>query len=257
MYKALIIDDEKPVIKAISALGNWSSFGIDPPYSACNGKEGLKTMRELRPEIVFIDMEMPVMNGIDFLREATKEFAATKYIVVSGYDTFEYAQVAIRNGAIDYILKPVVSEDLHQAIKKAVMQLNFENNIHMEDIIEQDDILADKVIISIKEFVDRNYCTEIKISKFSEQYFFSKEYLSKLFKKKYLFGIYEYALKLRMERAKELLQEEDLQIKDISERLGYSNNNYFSKAFKNYYSIAPSDYREKLQSSTKNTTPEA
>jgi two-component system response regulator YesN len=104
------------------------------------------------------------------------------------------------------------------------------------------------VIEVIKDYIDKNYCTEIRLSMFREKYFFSKEYLSKRFKQKYGVGIYEYALKLRMERAKELLMNDDLQIQEISERLGYSNNNYFSKAFKNYYGLSPTDFREKIQS---------
>ena len=66
---------------------------------------------------------------------------------------------------------------------------------------------------------------------FSDKYFFSKEYLSKLFKQKYDYGIYEYVLKIRMERAKELLLDDSIKIQKIGERLGYADNNYFSKAF--------------------------
>jgi len=78
---------------------------------------------------------------------------------------------------------------------------------------------------------------------FSEKCFFSKEYLSKTFKREFGYGIYEYALKLRMERAIQLLNNPDLKIQAISDRLGYSNNNYFSKAFKNYYNNSPTEYR--------------
>ena len=85
---------------------------------------------------------------------------------------------------------------------------------------------------------------------FSEKYFVSKEYLSKLFKKKHGCGIYEYALNLRMSRAKELLLDPGLQIQQIAERLGYSNSNYFSKAFKNFYNLSPSEFREMNQIKT-------
>jgi two-component system response regulator YesN len=249
MFRALIIDDEKPARTAISALGAWSVYGIEPPFTATNGKDGLKAMRELQPDIVFIDMEMPVMDGIQFLQEASLEFPEVQFIVVSGYDEFHYAQAAIKNGAIDYLLKPVVAEELNKALKKAVSILN-NGNITETDIssLRIDNPDPNHVIEVIKDYIDKNYCTEIRLSMFREKYFFSKEYLSKRFKQKYGVGIYEYALKLRMERAKELLMNDDLQIQEISERLGYSNNNYFSKAFKNYYGLSPTDFREKIQS---------
>ena len=84
MYKALIIDDEKPVQIAIQKLGHWRQYHMDPPQLAVNGKDGLSAMREFHPDIVFVDMNMPVMDGASFLMKASQEFPASQYIVVSG-----------------------------------------------------------------------------------------------------------------------------------------------------------------------------
>jgi len=101
-------------------------------------------------------------------------------------------------------------------------------------------------IYEIKEFIDSNYCQDIKISYFTDKYFLSREYLMKLFKDEFGCGIYEYVIKVRMEKAKKLLADPNIKINRISQMLGYSNNNYFSKAFKNYFGISPSDYRNTL-----------
>ncbi|HOO28329.1 MAG TPA: response regulator, partial [Lachnospiraceae bacterium] len=236
---------EKPVRVAITALGNWKKYKIAQLHYATNGREGLAAMRELRPDLVFVDMQMPVINGIDFLKQATQEFEEVKYIVVSGYDDFQYAQAAIKNGAIDYLLKPLSSEDLNTAIERAFIQLGGILDEPDGDSAAQQ-LTPYEVIEIIRDYVKKNYACDISISMFSEKYFFSKEYLSKLFKKQYHIGIYEYALKLRMDRAKELLSDSSIQIQEISDRLGYSNNNYFSKAFKNYCGISPTDYRDSL-----------
>ncbi len=245
MFQALIIDDEKPVRVAITALGNWKKYKISQLHYATNGKEGIACMRELHPEFVFVDMHMPVMNGIEFLEQAKQDFPKSKYIIVSGYDEFHYAQAAIKNGAVDYILKPINSEDLNIAIERAFIQLGGRLEDQSAETASYQ-LAPGEVIEIIRDYVEKNYATDIKISMFSDKYFFSKEYLSKLFKKQYDIGIYEYALKLRMSRAKELLSNNAIQIQEISDRLGYSNNNYFSKAFKNYYGISPTDYRESL-----------
>ena len=250
MYKALIIDDERPVHAAITALGNFREFHIQAPFSAYHGKDGLSAMRELRPDIVFLDMNMPVMNGISFLKVASEEFPESRIIVISGYDDFNYAHAAIKGGAIEYLLKPIDEAELNQAILMAVESLNQQNGLDSgsDEIIQE--ISPGEIIDDIKDYVDKNYCEEIKISMFSEKYFVSKEYLSKLFKKKHGCGIYEYALNLRMSRAKELLLDPKLQIQQIAERLGYSNSNYFSKAFKNFYNLSPSEFREMNQIKT-------
>ncbi|HHW00854.1 MAG TPA: response regulator [Clostridiaceae bacterium] len=101
-------------------------------------------------------------------------------------------------------------------------------------------------IYEVKEFIDSNYCQDIKISLFTNKYFLSREYLMKLFKDEFGCGIYEYVIKVRMEKARELLADPDIKINKISQMLGYSDNNYFSKAFKNYFGISPSDYRNTL-----------
>ncbi|WP_169090472.1 response regulator [Paenibacillus sp. PL91] len=95
----------------------------------------------------------------------------------------------------------------------------------------------------IKAYIDNHYFEEIKISMFSDKYFLSREYLMKLFKQQFGFGIHEYVQKVRMDKAKELLGDSNLKIQDISEMLGYKDKNYFSKAFRNYYSVSPTEYR--------------
>ncbi|MGG1314322.1 response regulator [Cohnella laeviribosi] len=100
-------------------------------------------------------------------------------------------------------------------------------------------------VSDIKEYIDRHYFEDIKISMFTERYFLSREYLMKLFKQQYGYGIHEYVQKVRMDKAKELLNDSNLKIQEISEMLGYKDKNYFSKAFRNYYSISPTEYRMK------------
>ncbi|WP_028608473.1 response regulator transcription factor [Paenibacillus harenae] len=95
----------------------------------------------------------------------------------------------------------------------------------------------------IKSYIDNHYFEDIKISMFAEKHFLSREYLMKLFKQQFGYGIHEYVQKVRMDKAKELLDDSSLKIQDISEMLGYKDKNYFSKAFRNYYSVSPSEYR--------------
>ena len=244
MYKALIIDDEKPVRQVIAALGRWHTFGIDPPAFACDGLAGLQAMRELHPQIVFLDMEMPEMDGAAFLKAAAAEFPDAKYIVVSGYDDFAYTKIAIQYHVLDYLLKPVVEEELLAVLQHAVEQLNAAGGAPA-DPASPCKLTNAELVEEIRQYLESHYAQEINLDMFSRKYFFSKEYLSRIYKHATGVGIYEYTLKLRMTRARELLADPDLRIQDIAERLGYSNSNYFSKAFKNYYDYAPTAARDR------------
>ncbi|KGE16264.1 response regulator transcription factor [Paenibacillus wynnii] len=99
------------------------------------------------------------------------------------------------------------------------------------------------VLGNIKAYIDNHYFENIKISLFTDKYFLSREYLMKLFKGQYGYGIHEYVQKVRMDKAKDLLGDPNLKIQDISEMLGYKDKNYFSKAFRNYYECSPTEYR--------------
>ena len=109
---------------------------------------------------------------------------------------------------------------------------------------EETNLDSDTVTTIIHDYIDKHYSTNIKISQFADKYFFSKEYLTRQFKARYHCGIYEYVLQVRMERARDLLLNPDIKIQDVAQRVGYADNNYFSKAFRTYYGISPTTFRQ-------------
>ena len=237
MYKTLIVDDEQSVHVAIRALIDWPSLCAEAPVSAFNGKEGLDCMEQLHPDVAFVDMNMPLMGGEELLRVAARNHPYCRLIVVSGYDDFRYAQAAIRYGAVDYVLKPIDGDELLRALKKALDSLP-------EREPSSADAGPDEVIVSVKDYIDHHFGEDIKMEELADRFFFSKEYLNKLFRNRFGCPIYEYVLQVRMDKAVEWLANPRMTIQEIAEKLGYSNANYFSKAFKHRYGKAPSEFRE-------------
>lgn len=243
MFKALIIEDERPAWIAIAKLGNWAKYHLEPPLRAANGLEGMQTLRETRAALVFVDMQMPVMGGIAFLEQAQKEFPSPshQYIVVSGHDDFHYAQAALHHGATEYLLKPVVEDELNAAIEKAVLRLDPSLDVSAKAACA--DPTPEEIVDTIRDFIDKNYQQTIRVADFASRYFFSKEYLSRLFKQRHGANIYEYLQQVRMSRAKELLLNPDMKVKDIAQRTGFEEKSYFSKAFRTYFGVSPTAFR--------------
>ena len=181
-------------------------------------------MREIKPQIVFVDMQMPVMNGMEFLEKASHEFRDTCFIVISGYDYFDYAKAALKCGAIDYLLKPIAREELNAAIDKAVQTLG-NTGTCLEK--EAPKLSPDEVVARIRQDIDQNYPQPLKVSSYAKKYFFTQEYLTRLFRQHYEMTIQEYLLMVRMTRAKELLENPSIKIQEVAARVGYSDNNYF------------------------------
>ncbi|TVY04263.1 response regulator [Cohnella terricola] len=124
MYKLLIVDDEEPLKEAIKLLGDWEKHLISQIIEAENGKEGLKAVREHRPDIVIVDMRMPELEGPEFLQYAETECPELISIVVSGYNDFKYMRQAVKSNTIDYLQKPVMEPELNQALATAVARLD-------------------------------------------------------------------------------------------------------------------------------------
>ncbi|OXM87720.1 helix-turn-helix domain-containing protein [Paenibacillus rigui] len=157
MYKVLIIDDEDPARRAIRALGAWETYGFSTILEAWNGQMGLELLAEHRPELVFVDMRMPLLGGVEFLERARQLVREAKYIVISGYDDFQYTRSAIQAGALDYLLKPIKKQELNQALQKVAEQLGQEReqqNREREEMIFQNissPLLKEKIFTSIIE----------------------------------------------------------------------------------------------------------
>ena len=252
MRKVLIIDDEKPVRIAIQKLVDWTKYNVSEILTASNGKEGLEIMRTGEPEYIFLDICMPIMNGLEFLEAAKEEYPRSQFIIVSGYDDFQYAQKALRYGACDYLLKPIDRDAINNALGHAEEKLLaaiedekfIENEKHPNFSEDTPKLSTDQVVQIIYDYIQTHYPENIKISMFSEKYYFSKEYISRHFKSTFGHGIYEMVLMVRMENAAALLKDDSIMIQDVGARVGFTDNNYFSKAFKNYYNVSPTEYRK-------------
>ncbi|WP_178023198.1 response regulator [uncultured Paenibacillus sp.] len=134
MYKVLIIDDEEPLREAIRILGNWQDLEVSEIWEATDGKAGLAMLEQHKPDIVMVDMKMPELNGVEFLRIVEQEYPELLTIVISGYNDFEFTRQAIHARVVDYLLKPVNRQDLNQALRKAIDVLKAKRQIQSESI---------------------------------------------------------------------------------------------------------------------------
>lgn len=112
MLKVIIADDEEKVCKLIYNLVNWEELDMKVVSIAQNGIEALEQIKLVKPDIVITDIRMPGYDGLELIEKAKEIGNAIEFIIVSGHSEFEYAQVAIRYGVIDYILKPIKKEVL-------------------------------------------------------------------------------------------------------------------------------------------------
>lgn len=126
MKKIVIIDDEYFFRQAlIKYIRNFKDEFI-VVGDAGNGKLGIELIEQYHPEIILIDISMPQMTGFDVISYIQKQKLQTRFIIISGYDKFEYAQRAIQMGVQDFLLKPVTVESLYKSLKQTSEQIDQE-----------------------------------------------------------------------------------------------------------------------------------
>ena len=120
MYSIMIVDDEKAIRENLAGIVNFEEYGFRLCGTARNGQDALARIPKCRPDVIFLDVCMPVMDGLAFLQELHKrEDTALPYVVMlSGYSDFEYARSAMRYGAKAYLTKPVDEEEVGVVLKE-------------------------------------------------------------------------------------------------------------------------------------------
>lgn len=118
-----IVEDEIAVRRSLIGKIRWDELGIYLMGQAQNAEEAYAAFQTNQPDILLLDMRMPGMGGMAFLDILKTEFPQVKVVVLSGYSDFEYVRRAIVCGASDYLLKPVIKEDLEESLKKVIQEL--------------------------------------------------------------------------------------------------------------------------------------
>lgn len=123
MYKVLIAEDEEFILEGLKNIIDWQSYNLTITQTAHNGEEALQLWKKESTDIVITDITMPKKNGLELLSEIRKLDNRVRFIILTGYDEFEYARTAITLDVENYILKPINEEELERTIKEAIAKL--------------------------------------------------------------------------------------------------------------------------------------
>lgn len=120
MIKLMIVDDEFYIREGLKKSDLWSNLAIDLAGEAADGAEAWKLYQTVKPDIILLDINIPEMNGIELARAIRRDDEDVQIIFLTGYDEYQLIKEAITLQASDYLLKPIVREDLHKAMQRAI-----------------------------------------------------------------------------------------------------------------------------------------
>lgn len=116
MYKVIVVEDETMVRRGIILTIDWAALDCVIAGEAANGEEGAELAVRLSPDIIVTDVKMPRMDGVEMITKLREQGCRAKFIILTAYSDFKYAQSALRLGVSDYLLKPLRDGDLEHAV---------------------------------------------------------------------------------------------------------------------------------------------
>ncbi|MBL4936236.1 response regulator transcription factor [Clostridium sp. YIM B02515] len=193
MYKVLLVDDEILILNGLRNIIDWEELELSIEDTALNGEDALNKFRENPVDIIITDISMPKLNGLELIEEIKKINSSVKFIILSGYDDFNYARNAIKLGIENYILKPINEDELKGTLENIVSKIN-SNDKNMNLNLETLEVLKENILyrwatdnISHYELEEREFILGIGLgfSYYSAaiiEFEFSSEIFQKLYK---------------------------------------------------------------------------
>lgn len=253
MHKVLIVEDEDIMRKGLMFMPRWQEVDCIVVGEAINGVDGLEKIQQHHPDIVIVDINMPVMDGLEMLERSIKEYGYDA-IIVSGYGEFEYARKGISLGVTEYLLKPIDYSKLYEAIRKIQAKRN--ENTTIKHTIQQLDVekkkfgilgydekkTGNRYVDLMIQMIHDKYHTRLTLNDISEECQMSCTYLNVKFKNATGYTFNDYLNRYRIQKAVDLLRKNQYKVYEIAEMVGFYDYKYFIKVFKKYTGSSPARF---------------
>ncbi len=241
----MVVDDEPRMLEGWKTMIKWNAYGYELCAAASDGEEALKMAAAVQPDLIFTDIRMPGIDGLDLirkLRERRHPGPAPRIVIMSGYPEFEYVKRAMPYKIERYMLKPLIPEEIHGLLSELAACRHVPGPGAHADVEAAGEFhggAVGRVIAYVKE----HYRETIRISDLARLVGHHPVYLGQLFKQKTGYSIREYVHRLRIAEARRLLRQTDMKVASIAKQLGYQDAEAFVEKFKAMVSMPPSVYR--------------
>ncbi|MCR4739763.1 MAG: response regulator [Lachnospiraceae bacterium] len=246
-YRVVIVDDEPAIVTGLSRMIDWKSFNCEVAGTADSGQEGIRVIDDVKPDILFTDIQMPGIDGLTMIAALKSEHKDMEITILTGYRDFEYARQAITLGVHRFLLKPSRMDELSEAIQSMVEKLD---SRAIRDVSADDETQTGEassagnfIVDSALSYMRENYTEKLQLADVAEHVYVSVWHLSKLLNSVTGKNFSELLNGIRIEKAKELLPDPSLHVADIAEKVGFIDMAHFSRVFKRITGMSANEYR--------------
>jgi len=248
MYDLIIVDDEETIREGLRSF-YWEKTGFRVRGTFANGERAIDFLKQHKVDVVITDIRMPVLDGLALTEWIRNNRRSIKVIILSVYKEFEYARRALSSGAYLYLLKPVNLRELEEKMTELAAQLGGQSAAGLREEPQLVPSLSLKRTVTTSavskaiDYMNEHYAEPISLQLLASIVELNSCYFSSQFKLVTGWNYQDYLRKLRMTKARHLLETTNLKVYEISDRIGYDNTKYFSDVFKRETGMTPSEFR--------------
>ena len=243
-FHCLLADDEALLRQSVIRRLSETDDRFHVVKECAEGKSALEALKKGGIQVVFTDIRMPEMDGLELAKEIHEHYPEIVTVILTGYADFEYAQEAIRQGVFDYLLKPVNVQDLERVLGRILLHFQKDYEFEEDDLSKRS---AEEVVMCVEKYLKNHFREEIDFGALSEELGYSSAYVSRTFTRFRGESPVRYLTSLRMKEAKKLLAMTEESVARVGELVGYPDQFYFSRTFRKETGENPTEYRKRVK----------
>ena len=254
--KVLLVDDEVLSLETMRKSISWDKYGVSELFTASNVADAKRIYEKEIVDLLLLDVEMPIENGLSFLAWIRCNYPdrKTKAVFLTCHAKFEYAKEAIALECVDYLLKPVTNADIEKMLRKVGIlvqemetnnrMINYGKQLYQEkcDVITSSEnyMNSKQAVDQVKEYILNHLTERFLVEDLANLCHLNADYLNRVFKKVHGTSVNRFIINERMYLAKELIQNKGMSPTVVSELLCYESYANFVKMFKKVHGCPPS-----------------
>jgi len=245
MYRVFLADDDPLVLSEIKNIIDWEKNNCSIEGTASDGITALKRINWLQPDLVICDISLPCLSGLELLKLSVEKFPDTVFIILTNHEDFESAKESLNYRAVSYLKKSgLEGQVLEKALVRAITECENRKKLRC---IEEKYYLTKKTyseaIQRALQYIFLNVEKKITLNDVADFACISPGYLSTLFKQEVKQSLFDFINHTKIDHACELIYENKYRINEISNILGFENAFYFSRVFRKFTGVTPSEFR--------------
>lgn len=237
MYCAYLVDDEELVLDSMEASIKWDEYAIRIIGRNTDPLAALEEITQLRPEVVFTDISMPEMDGVQLAAKMREQGIDCEIVVISAYDKFEYARKIMQLQGFDYLVKPIDEPQYNELLARLTAKLDKKYAHKYLPSTASDEL--NQIILHLNRSITHKH----SLKQIAQKFGIHPNYVCNLFSKHLHTTFSAYLTRIRMETAAHMLEQTDKPVKEIALGCGYEDYFYFCRVFRDYYAKTPTQFR--------------